>query len=293
MINNGTQFNNSGNRNPKKPLLIAVGVLVALLAVALILLFNVNGIYYFLAERQIKNNDFVSAQTYSDKVTSEKGELLDKYVNVRLEINEKYPTLLTNYDGETINSWLLTLEELVNNNENLPESIKADVISLYSSVKRISDNSDGYYALKQDILDMMDVFNELNRLYTKDSEGKNTVFTLAQETEKIERWEGINERLESYQNKLSGESVYLLNYLIKESKGECEDLRKAMQVVTDAGFGENDTVRLSGDGHKTFPGITNSTGNTVSVSGKEDYENYLCVNVHRNLIESELGQYYY
>ena len=96
MINNGTQFNNSGNRNPKKPLLIAVGVLVALLAVALILLFNVNGIYYFLAVRQIKNNDFVSAQTYSDKVTSEKGELLDKYVNVRLEINEKYPTLLTN-----------------------------------------------------------------------------------------------------------------------------------------------------------------------------------------------------
>lgn len=293
MAGKRTEFNNEKNRNLKKILLIALSVIAVLAVATVILLFNMNGIYCKLGKEKLEKNSFTDAKIYFDKCSNDEGELLGKYVNLRIEMNKKYPELLSEYDAELISKWVIAAAQVVEGKDALPESVGVDAIGVYSSLKAISDGYDKYTSLQGDILELMDVFSEFNRLYTKDSNGKNTVFTLVEENGKIERWERLYAELEKFRSAYVPEdNVYLLGYLIKEAHGECEDLKKAMAVVADAGYGETANVRLSGEGTKTFPGVTNNSGDTVSVSRKEEYEGFLNKNIQRALIENGISQYY-
>lgn len=286
------QVNNDKNRNLRKILIIAVSVIAVIAAAVIAVLFNVNSIYLKQGKAKLEENSFTDAKYYFEKCSTDEGEILRKYAELRIDINKKYPAMLTEYDEELIESWCDSAAETVNNIDVLPEEIKADAIGVYTKLKTIKDAHEKYNLSRNDILEMMDVFAEFNRLYSKDADGKNTTFTVSDETVLIERWEELNENLQEFQNEYFPDgSVYLLSYLIKECQGECLDLRNAMKVVTDAGYSETDTVRLSGEGTKTFPGVTNTSGNTVNVARKDEYESYMSQGINRGLVEMLSGYY--
>ena len=112
---------------------------------------------------------------------SEKSQVLEDYINLRLEINEHYPVMLSEYDRDKLEMWALTAEMLCNHGEALGDTMAQEVLEISHLLSQIVAAEKEYNALKADILDMMDVFNEINRLHTKDAEGKNASFTIAAE----------------------------------------------------------------------------------------------------------------
>ena len=146
--------------------------------------------------------------------------------------------------------------------------------------------------MKSDILSLMDIFAELNRLYTKDSLGNNISFTVSEERIKVSVWEQQLSILTNYAYTVPNyENIYLLNYLIKEVEGECLEIKNAMDSVIAMGYKETDTIRLGGSGQKQFPSITNSNNESVNLLQKEAYERFMYEGICIQLAEV-LGFFY-
>lgn len=276
----------------KKPLIAAVSVICALVAVIVTFLAVKNPLYFSLAQKRAEKSEFSHAMQLVEKSSSEEAKLLEKYLALRFDINRSYPELVSEFNIEKINEWQSVADELCGEAEILGEKISADAELLRQRLAQISGCYTGYQAMRSDVLNMMDVFAEFNRLYTVAADGKNTAFTVEQERQKITAWEQQNSALMNYTATIPGyENIYLLNYLIKEVQGECSDLREAMDKVVAMGYAETDLIRLNGTAQKKFPGIQNSNNETVNVLEKETYEQYMFRSICSRLTES-LGEFY-
>lgn len=276
----------------KKPLIAAVSVICALVAVIVTFLALKNTLYFSLAQKKAEKSEFSQALHLVEKSGGEEAKLLERYLALRFDINRSYPELISEFDIDKINEWKAVAEELCGEADILGEKIGAETQLLHDRLVQISDSYAGYQAIRSEVLNMMDVFAEFNRLYTVAADGKNTAFTVEQERQKIDEWEQQNSALMSCAAVIPGyENIYLLNYLIKEVQGECSDLREAMDKVVEMGYTETDLIRLSGTAEKKFPSIQNSNSETVNVLEKETYEQYMFKSICSRLTES-LGEFY-
>lgn len=287
-VNSEAGENKKKKRIPLKPL-IAAAVITALLVIACVFKDT------FLtadALKKIRRNDFMAAKSISSYIGNTKGESLRKYIDLRLAINREYPRLLAEYDIEKIRSWRNSASEIKELAETGSADLYVEASKLFDSLDTVCLLTDDYEEMRPGILDMMDVFGEINRLYSKDSRGGGTPFTIREETAKVEKWEAQCTALGRFSARVpGGDSVYLLSFLITETRSECGDIKKQMEGLREKGYSDDDTVRVSTGGRKSFPDIANSSGTSVSVSRKEEYEKYMYVSVCRALAES-LAEYY-
>lgn len=280
------------NHSSKKALVVAVSVICALAVLIAVFLVCKNPLYFAIAKSQAEKGNYSSALSLCEKSTSDESYALASYLRLRLDINESYAQLLSEFDIAKINSWAEKITLVAANSEVLGEEISAQANSLSATLLQIINLHSQYTSLRPEIISSMDVFAEFNRLYSVDSNGKNTAFTVMQELVKISDWEQKNAKLSAFASMLPGsENIYLLNYLIKEIQGECGDLRNAMDAVLAMGYTQTDNIRLSGTGQKKFPGVQNANGETITVLEKERYEAFLYVSICRKLAEI-LGTFY-
>lgn len=280
------------NHGSRKALVVAVSVICALAVLIAVFLACKNPLYFAIAKSEAENGNYSSALNLCEKSTSDESSMLAAYLELRIDINESYAQLLSDFDIAKINSWAEKITVVAANSEVLGEEISAQANSLSATLLQIINLHSQYTSLRPEIISSMDVFAEFNRLYSVDSNGKNTAFTVMQELVKISDWEQKNAKLSSFASMLPGsENIYLLNYLIKEIQGECGDLRNAMDSVLAMGYTQTDNIRLSGTGQKKFPGVQNANGETITVLEKERYEAFLYSSICRKLAEI-LGSFY-
>lgn len=281
--------NRNGNRKPLVAAACVVFILAALLAASLA---AKNTVLLSLAQKKAASGDFSAAAELVVKTEGEKSEILDKYIMLRLDINRCYPDMLTEFDSDKIAYWSETADMIKAQGNLLGEKIAAEAAALSETLSGIISGVSEYELLRDDVLSMMDVFLEINRLHTKGEDGKNIGFTVAEEREKIRMWEQQCAALEEYSINIDRtESIYLLSYLIKEVQGECTDLAEAIDSVIESGYSETDRVRFSGEGRKSYPDIRSSNNVSVNLLEKENYELYVYKGICRALIEN-LGEFY-
>ena len=174
----------------------------------------------------------------------------------------------------------------------LPDDVRPKATALYQKLSTICTLYDDFGKIQPGITEMMDVFDEINRLYSKDESGKNTPFTLDEEEQKIRSWTALHDSAYNYSIRLPGRNpVYLFSFLLKETQGELEDLKKLTEKIKQQGYGPADTVRINGDGRKSFPSVSSSDGTVLNFARKDEYVQYLFKGVCRSLAES-LAEYY-
>ncbi len=285
--------NRKGQSNGnKKPIVAAVCVVLALAVMISVFLAAKSPIFFFSAEKRAEKGNFSQAAESISKSSGEKAEILEKYIMLRLDIISTYPDLLTEFSFEKINSWKESADSVIAGADLLSEEILAQAQAISQALDGIVSGITGYEALRDDVLSMMDVFNEINRLSSKDADGNNISFTVAEERSKIRQWEQKCAALEDYSRSVNGsESIYLLNYLIKETQGECIDLNEKMNIVIENGYTETDNVRLNIEGQKRYPDIRSSNNDSVNLLEKDNYELYVYKGICRAFVES-LGEFY-
>lgn len=281
--------NANGNR---KPLVASVCVILSLAVVIIVFLAAKNPFSLFAAEKRAEKGDFPQAAEYISKVSGEKAEVLEKYIMLRLDITSSYPDLLTEFSLEKITLWKESTDYIIANADAVSEEILEQTQLISQTLGGIISGISEYEAMRADVLSMMDVFNEINRLSEKDAEGNSIGFTVVEERAKIRRWEEKCAALEDYSRSVDGsENIYLLNYLIKEAQGECIDLNEKMDIVIESGYAETDNVRLNIEGRKRYPDIRSSNNESVNLLEKENYELYVYKGICRVLVE-KLGGFY-
>ncbi len=292
MAKRSMKQNTAAENRSKKPLIAAVSVICALSVVLIVFLACKNSLYFALSQYKTENGEFSEALELIEDIRTDKAEALSLYLTLRCDINENYPVLLTDFQPSIIAGWTESVTAVEEVKHLLSDDIYADADNLSLMLHQINSCLTQYGQIRGEILSLMDIFAELNRLYTKDINGKNTAFTVSEERIKISSWEQQLSTLVNFANTVPNyENIYLLNYLIKEVEGECLDLRTAMDSVIAMGYKETDLIRLNGSGQKQFPAITNSSNDSVNLLQKEKYEAYLYEGICIQLAEV-LGGFY-
>ena len=287
----GRNRKNNANGN-RKPLVAAVCVVLSLAVIITVFLAAKNPLSLFTAEKRAEKGDFSQAAEYISKANGEKAEVLEKYIMLRLDITGSYPDLLTEFSLEKISLWKESTDYIIANADMVSEKILEQTLLISQTLDGIVSGVSEYEAMRADVLSMMDVFNEINRLSEKDAEGNSVGFTVAEERAKIRRWEQQCAALEDYSRSVNGsENIYLLNYLIKETQGECIDLNEKMDIVIQSGYAETDNVRLNIEGRKRYPDIRSSNNESVNLLEKDNYELYVYKGICRAYVDS-LGEFY-
>lgn len=280
------------NHGKRKALIAAVSVVVALIAFLIIILFSKDSVLLAVSKLCAQNGNYSSASRVIEHSGHKDADTMRDYVNLRLDINSSYPMLLSEYDAVKVEGWAQTAEKICGNTDALGSSLALEAIQLSEILSDIVGAEREYNELKSDILDMMDVFNEINRLHAKDAEGKNISFTIADERVKIAGWSLLNEDILRFISQVPGnENIYLFNYMAKEAQGEISELTSAIDSVAQNGYSETDLVRFSGDVEKRFPDITNSNGESVNLLDKERYEIFMYKEFCNKLVQN-LASYY-
>lgn len=280
---NSKKRSGHGKRNA---LIVAMTVIAVMIVMISAFFLSKNTIFYLTAKTQAMNGNFASAGNMIEKSNHKNAEVLERYINLRLEINREYPVLLSEYDSEKIKLWKEEAESICENSEMLGKNISYEAEKLLQTLTEIVDCEEEYTTLEADILEVMDVFNEINRLHTKDADGKNTSFTILEERTKIGRWADQSDKIFSYVFRMPGnENLYLINYMVKEAQGEISELTDAIDGVAESGYAETDLVRFSGDAEKKFPDISNSNGDSVNLLRKEEYEKFMYDEICHELVQ--------
>ncbi|MBE6770509.1 MAG: hypothetical protein E7547_00020 [Ruminococcaceae bacterium] len=280
------------NHGKRKKLIVAVSVIAALSVLLVVFLASKNTVFFAAAKNKAEKYDFETAIVLAENSGNENSGLLRDYINLRLEINGSYPMLLSDFDVEKIKSWAETAERIGGQSECLGEKISDDLQGLSQTLSEIIYCESEYKSMRADILNLMDVFNEINRLHTKDAEGKNISFTISEERTKLNGWSLLNSGLLSFISRIPGnEKIYLINYLAKEAQGEISEINSAIDSVAASGYSDTDLVRFSGEAVRRFPDISNSSGESVNLLDKEKYEQFMYDEMCRILTET-LAPYY-
>ncbi len=284
--------NNAPQDRSKKPLIVAVSVICALSVILIAFLACKNSVLFAISESKAEKGKYAEAMHYIENINTEKSEALSLYLSLRNDINESYPVLLTDFQPSIISQWTEKVTAVEQVKHLLSDEIASQSDVLAQTLHQVNSCLTQYGQIRYDILSLMDVFAELNRLYSKDISGKNTAFTVSEERIKITSWEQQLSTLVNFAYTVPKyENIYLLNYLIKEVEGECLDLRTAMDSVIAMGYKETDLIRLSGSAQKQFPAITNSNNESVNLLQKEKYESYMYDGICIQLAEV-LGEFY-
>ena len=284
---------NTANKNHgKNKKLTAVVSVCAVLGVFLIIFFVAkNSIFSSLAGISAEKENYRYAVSLSDISDSEKAQVIKDYSVLRIEINKYYPLLISEFNLEKIRQWSASAKSINDRSYMLSEELAAEIMEIDTALSQIISCCEEYDTLKPDILDMMDVFNEINRLHTKDTDGKNTAFTVEQERQKISRWTIENDKLLKYLRQVPGsENIYLINFLAKETQGEIAELVEAIDGVEKL-YGETALVRFGGDAQKQYPDISNSSGERVNLLDKEGFERFMYSELCAELIRGLAGFY--
>ncbi|MBQ8764033.1 MAG: hypothetical protein IJZ07_08015 [Clostridia bacterium] len=287
-IQNNTSFENRS----KKPIVAAVAVICALSAVLILFLIFKNSLYLTVSQYKTEKQEYAEALECVEGIHTDSAEALALYLKLRIDINENYPVLLTDFNPSIIAGWTESVSAVEAVKHFLNDDIAEEAENLSITLHQVNSCLTQYDHIRGDILSLMDIFAELNRLYTKDANGKNAAFTVMEERIKISSWEQQLSTLINYSNTVPMyENIYLLNYLIKEVEGECVDLKAAMDSVIAMGYKETDLIRLSGTGQKQFPAITNSNNESVNLLQKDRYERFMYEGICKQLAEV-LGDFY-
>ncbi len=292
MAERNIKQNNAVKNRGKKPLVVAVAVICVLSALIIIFLLSKNSIYYSISQHKTEKGEYSQALELVEDIRTEKADALTLYLDLRNDINENYPVLLTDFQSSIVALWTEKVTAVEEVKYLLSSEIAEEAEILAATLHQVNSCLTQYEQIRGDIFSLMDIFAEMNRLYTKDINGKNTSFTVSEERIKIYSWEQQLSTLVNFANTVPGyDNIYLLNYLIKEAEGECVELRNAMDSVIAKGYKETDLIRLSGSGQKQFPAITNSNNESVNLLQKEPYERYLYNGICIQLAEV-LGDFY-
>lgn len=282
------KINNNVFYGSKKGLKIAVTVLCALLVIFITFLLCKNTLFFRISQNMAEKGEYREAAAYATESTSAEAQLISEYAFLRVAINENYPDLLAEFDRELLTEWYDTVCHISENGEKLSDEILACVEDIRLTLEMIFERLDSYEQLRPTALSLMDVFNEINRLYTKDENGKNTAFSVKTEYDRIYEWEKQAYQLSQYlYSTPNGESIYLFNYMVKEAEGECAELNEILSTVLSAGYENDDLVRFSGTTKKTFPDVRNGSV-VLNVLDKEEYEQYMYHGLCRSLTENLL-----
>jgi len=281
-------------RNGRKTIIIVAACVLAFIG-ALVLAFFLlkDTIYISIAQNEAEKSKFSSALSILENVDDEKADALREYISLRNEINAEYASLITEFDEMTIRDWQERANNAESASESLSEPVRESISALSGKLNDICSLYDEYQYIYPDILELMDVFNEINRLYTKDYTGYNTAFTIREEKDKAARWEELLAEVQAYAAKLpSEERTYLLNYMMKEAQGEISELKSTMDnLLETSGVSETDEIMAKGNGQKIFPSVESSSGVSVNLTEKYDYAANMSNGVYRTLVEM-LGEYY-
>lgn len=279
------------NHGKNKTIVAVVSVCVALAVILITFFVAKNNIFSFFAGISAEKENYRYSVTLADMATSEKAEVIKDYSVLRIEINKYYPLLTSEFNLDKIKEWSASAKSINDRSYLLSEELSAEIMEIDTALSQIISCCEEYESLKPDILDMMDVFSEINRLHTKDAEGKNTSFTVAQEKQLLNRWNVADEKLLNFIARIPGsENLYLINFLAKEAQGEIADLSKTIDEVAQI-HGETPLVRFSGDALKQYPDIFNSNGERVNLLKKEDFVTYAYKELCTELVHSLAGFY--
>lgn len=282
--------NTAENRSSNK-MVTAVGILFAVITFVAVFLIAKDYIFIAAARNAVIDSDLEKADTFADFCSGEEAEILGRYIDLRLEISAEYAALRTNFDRHKVESWQKTASELKNSNISLGEEIDIQLADLSGKLDVICTALAQYDTLRPDVLHLFDIFNETNRLYTKNENGQNTVFTISNELAAIISWECTAKELDYFlSNTPSGEKMYLFTFFVKEALGEATDLRDSILKFAEQGYDLNTPIRVTGDLHRTFPSIRNSDGSTLNLQHKDTYEECMYRGMCTALAET-LGEY--
>ncbi|MBR6360323.1 MAG: hypothetical protein IKS04_00875, partial [Clostridia bacterium] len=247
-----THSDNYANR--RKPLIAAVCIGAPLLILLVLFFIFKNTVITNYAVRCMNRNDYDTAGTVSHAVGGEKGKILAEYIDIRREINREYPGMLADFDTAVADAWRDRAKAVNERAKELLPPLADDTGSLCDKLVLLCRLGKEYGNMRNDILEMMNVFTEINRLYTPDESGHKPAFTISEENEKITQWEEICRLLGEFENNVpGGDSIYLLSYLISETYAECEDIRGQLDELRAKGYSDTDYIAVSGSGKKVFP----------------------------------------
>lgn len=285
------QSNKPAKSTAKKTLVALLSVVCTLIVLLIGFILVKDSYFYSVAQNKVLQNDFSSAYKWAKRSSDEQADILVEYIQLRNDINNNYARLLSEFDAELVKDWNtranLILEKFALC-ENIDSSIGEDLTAIAAKLNNINTIVNRYRQLKPDIYSLMDLFAEYSRLYTKDADGNNIIFTVSEETQKLNQWDSLNETLAEFaQSFEEGGEVYLLNYLIQEARGESALLRSAFN---ESGYGFDEKVRLEGDNTRTVSAIQNGS-ETLSLLEKERYESFMYAEICKALVEN-LGEYY-
>lgn len=284
--------NNVVQNRSKKPIVAAVSVICAFSVIIIAFLACKNHLYFAISQYKTENRQYSEAIEILEGVHNEKADALFLYLELRNDINEKYPVLLTDFQPSIIDGWTQSVSAVEDVKHLLSDEIAEEAEALSQTLHSVNTCLKQYDHIRGDILSLMDIFAEMNRLYTKDYQGKNTPFTVSEERIRVSVWEQQLSTLTNFAYTVPNyEGIYLLNYLIKEVEGECLELKNAMDSVVAMGYKETDVIRLSGSGQKQFPAITNSNNESVNLLQKDAYERFMYEGICIQLAEV-LGVFY-
>lgn len=273
----------------KKPktLIIALIIVGCVLVLSFIgfLIFK-SSIFYKLALSDIEKNNYEAASEMIAKSNKDEAAVLSEYVDLRVDFNKHYLNMLEKFDPARINKWYEKAEKVASEYDILPDEIRMDIDSFRCKLGIIRDSVTVYDSLRYDVKDMMQVFEEINRLVETDSEGNKISFRVKDITRKTRRWRTLCDNLNNFSSNIpDGEKVYLLSYLISEAYSECDEIDAQMQNLINNGFSETDKIKSTGQGHKSFNDVRNSNGVTLNFSNPDDYERYMYNDICKKLME--------
>lgn len=283
---------NEEKDDKKKLKIILASAGGALILVILLLIILKGPIHYGLALNYIGNNNYESAEKAISQSKGDKAVVLSEYIALRVDFNENYRSMLTDFDLEKINEWYEHMENVKNGYDALPDDLKIEIDDFYNRIAIIKDSLSVYSNIKYDVIDMMDVFAEINRLMATDESGKKTPFTVNEVLKKVERWKISCDNLKTFSaNTPNGDTVYLLIYLINETYSECNEINNQMQDIL-VNYSGDKQITSAGEGREQFPTIKNSNGVTLSFDDPETYEEYMYADICTALMKY-LADYYY
>ncbi|MBR5113348.1 MAG: hypothetical protein IK097_08015 [Clostridia bacterium] len=276
----------------RKPIIAAVCIGAPLLILlVLFLIFGKSAVTNY-AVRCMNGGNYDTARAISHMIGGEKGGILRDYIDLRSDINAEYSTQLASFDIAKASSWRDRAESVNERAKERLAPLVKESDTLYKKLYSLCQLEREYENMRDDILEMMSVFSEINRLYTPDESGSKPAFTISEENEKIMQWEEICRILGEFESSVpGGDSIYLLSYLISETYAECEDIRNQLLELGEKGYSDDDYIKVSGDGRKVFPDIAGSSGVSVSVERKEQYEEYMFTDICRALTRTLAGYY--
>lgn len=277
------------NRSSKK-IAAAVGILLTLAALVAVFFFTKDYIFTAAARRAVIDSDLEKAETLVSFCSGNEAEKLGRYISLRQEISADYHLLRTDFDRQKVENWQKTASEL-KSGVSLGAEINTQINGLSEKLDLICAALAEYDIIRPDVMNLFDIFNETNRLYTKDENGENPVFTISDELAAILAWEEKAKTLETFLTQTpNGKKMYLFTYFVKEAQGEATDLRESILNFAEQGYDLNAQIRVTGEVNRTFPSIRNSDGSTVNLQQKENYEKCMFAGMCTVLTET-LGEY--